>query len=97
MALDDWIAVRRWMVVQEAARVFSASRMVWSAWMVACLTICSCGYVLVLHNTIPSVQNFAMWLTGEQPPIMSLLLMSPRVSNTRVPLILLPVHLLSLN
>ena len=57
MALDYWIAVRRWMVVQEAARVFSPSRVAWSAWMVACLTICSCRYVfLVLHDTIPSVQ-----------------------------------------
>ena len=44
MALDYWIAVRRWMVVQEATSFFSPSRMVWSAWMVACLTICSCRY-----------------------------------------------------
>ena len=45
MALDHRIAVRRRMVVQEAACVFSSSRMVWSAWMVACVTICPCRYV----------------------------------------------------
>ena len=45
MALDHRIAVRRRMVVQEAACVFSSSRMVWPAWMVACVTICPCRYV----------------------------------------------------
>ena len=60
VALDYWIAVRRWMVVQEAARVFSPSRMAWSAWMVACLTIRSCRYDLlpraVRHNPIPAIR-----------------------------------------
>ena len=69
MALDYWIAVRRGMVVQEATRVFSPSRMAWSTWMVACLTICSCRYVsfflVLLHYTIPSVH--AMWSSYEQP------------------------------
>ena len=48
MAFDYGIAVRCRVVVQEAARVFSPSRMAWSAWMVACLAICSFRYVLLL-------------------------------------------------
>ena len=80
MALDYWIAVRRGMVVQEATRVFSPSRMAWSTWMVACLTICSCRFVsfflVLLHYTIPSVH--AMWPSYEQPYVER-----HGVSNTR--------------
>ena len=54
VVLDNWTAVRCRMVVQEAARFFSSSRMVWSAWMVAGAAIRTCRsvfFVIVASET----------------------------------------------
>ena len=85
VALDYWTAVRCWMVVQEAARVFSPSRMAWSAWVVACPTICSCRYVFLFPcaGTIQSGNRSKTLPCGFLMNSRSIMLMSPHVSNTR--------------
>ena len=85
VALDYWTAVRCWMVVQEAARVFSPSRMAWSAWVVACPTICSCRYVFLFPcaGTMQSGNRSKTLPCGFLMNSRSIMLMSPHVSNTR--------------